>query len=77
MKRVRKAAIAAGLLLALAGCFGESAEQLMKTAEFEELQHNQEHARQLYERIVRDFPDSPEAKLAAERLAKPAPAAEP
>jgi TolA-binding protein len=70
MNRVRNAVLAAGLLLAVAGCLGESAEQLMKTADFEELQRNQEHARQLYERIVRDFPDSPEAKVAAERLSK-------
>lgn len=77
MKRARKAATVAGLLFALAGCLGESPEQLMKTAEFEELQRNQEHARQLYERIVRDFPDSPEAKVAAERLAKPEPPNEP
>jgi len=71
---LRKAVLAAGLLLACAGCPGESAEQLMKTADFEELQRNQEHAHQLYERIVREFPDSPEAKIAAERLAKPEPA---
>ena len=56
------------LLLGLAGCMGESAEQMMKTAQFEELQNNREHARQLYERIVRDHPKSAEATLAAERL---------
>jgi TolA-binding protein len=72
MSRYPKLVFAAALLLTLAGCPGESAEQLMKTAEFEELQRNQEHARQLYERIVREYPDSPEAKIAAERLAKPA-----
>ena len=73
MGRMRRAVSAAGLMLAIAGCFGESAEQLMKTAEFEELQRNHEHARELYQRIARDFPDSPEAKIAAERLAKPEP----
>ena len=71
MNRVRKAVIAVALAVAFTGCFGENAEQLMKTAEFEELQHNQEHARQLYQRIVTEFPNSPEAKVAAERLAKP------
>lgn len=60
------AAVALGV--ALSGCFGESAEQLMQTAEFEELQHNEEHARQLYERIIREYPASPEATKAAGRL---------
>jgi TolA-binding protein len=50
------------------GCWGESAEQMMKTAEFEELQRNHEHARQLYERIIKEHPESGEAKQAAERL---------
>ena len=64
----------ASALLALtlvSGCWGESAEQMMKTAEFEELQRNHEHARQLYARIIAEHPDSPEAKKAAERLAAP------
>jgi TolA-binding protein len=42
---------------------------MMRTAEFEELQRNPQHARQIYERVIEKFPDSPEAKKAAERLA--------
>lgn len=57
-------------VLALTGCFGESAEQILKTAKFEELQRNDEHARQLYEQLVRDFAGSPEAAQAAARLAE-------
>jgi hypothetical protein len=55
--------------LYLPGCFGESADQMMRTAEFEELQRNHEHARQIYERVIESFPGSPEAEKATERLA--------
>jgi hypothetical protein len=61
-------AVLAGLLL-LPGCWGESADQMMRTAEFEELQRNHEHARQIYERVIERFPGSPEARKAADRLA--------
>jgi TolA-binding protein len=66
-KRIFIAATAA-LSLGLAGCPGENAAQLLKTAEFEELQNNPEHARQLYEAIVKEHPDSKEANKARERL---------
>lgn len=61
---------AAALLLAalLAGC-GGGAGSLMETAEFEELQQNRTHARELYEQVLREYPDSPEAATARERLA--------
>lgn len=65
---MKKIAIAL-FLSALVGCFGESAEQMMNTAKFEEVQRNYEHARQLYQRILSQHPNSPEAKQAAERLA--------
>jgi len=51
----------------LMGC-GEEPQQLFETAQFEEQQHNQAHARELYERILRDHPDSPVARKAQERL---------
>ena len=53
-----------GILLAC----GEDPQQLFETAQFEEQQHNQAHARELYERIVRDHAKSPMAKKAEERL---------
>ena len=56
------------LALPLAGC-GDGAEEMFKTAQFEEVQNNREHARQLYDRILRDHPDSPFAAKARERLA--------
>jgi TolA-binding protein len=44
---------------------GESGES---TAQFEEKQMNKPHAMELYERIIRDHPDSEWAKKAKERL---------
>jgi hypothetical protein len=53
-----------GVLLAC----GEDPQQLFDTAQFEEQQHNQAHARELYERILRDHAESPVARKAQERL---------
>jgi hypothetical protein len=53
----------------LGGCRGNSAQQQFETAQFEELQQNREHARQLYAAIIRDAPDSEYAAKARERLA--------
>ena len=46
------------------------AQELFETAELEELQNNQDHARQLYQEIIRKFPDSEYAKNAEERLSR-------
>jgi len=54
------------LALPLAGC-GDGAEEMFETAQFEEVQNNKEHARKLYNRILRDHPDSPFAARARER----------
>lgn len=61
------AGLAAG---ALTACRGESPQQLLETAKFEELQFNEEHARTLYERILANHPSSPEADVARQRLAE-------
>lgn len=58
-----------GLFFGSAGC-GESPQQLFETAQFEELQNNQSHARELYEQIIRTHPNSDFAKKAALRLAE-------
>jgi len=58
-----------GLLFSLmVGCGGESPESLYDTAQFEEKQMNKAHATELYERIIRDHPDSEWAGKAKERL---------
>ena len=55
--------------LVLSACSDNRAQELFETAELEELQHNQDHARQLYEEIISKYPNSEYAKNAEERLA--------
>lgn len=55
-------------LLAASGCFGQDPNDLFATAQFEERQNNREHAVQLYEQIVRDYPQSDAAQRARQRL---------
>ena len=56
------------LMIGILMACGEDPQQLFDTAQFEEQQHNQAHARELYERILRDHADSPVAQKAQERL---------
>lgn len=72
MRRTRLAVICAAAL-ALLGC-SDKAQELFETAQFEEKQHNREHAQQLYEQIVTEYPGSEQAKKAKERLAQLDPA---
>ena len=67
MKRVA-AWMIPSLLLVLTACGPDQAAQLLETAQFEERQTNKAHARELYEEILRHFPDSPAAKTARTRL---------
>ncbi len=55
-------------VLGMVGC-GENPKQMFETAQFEELQNNHSHARELYEQIVQADPNSNLAKKAKERLA--------
>lgn len=57
----------------LSGCTGDKAKETFETAQFEERQNNQAHAKQLYEEIIKDYPDSEYAQKASERLAQLAP----
>jgi TolA-binding protein len=67
MKRV-VAWMIPSLLLVLTACGPDQAAQLLETAQFEERQTNRAHARELYEEILRHYPDSPAAKTARTRL---------
>lgn len=58
------------LSLAVGGCSGDKAKDLLETAELEERQMNLPHAKQLYEDVIRLYPSSREAQTARERLAK-------
>ena len=55
---------------ALSSCSGNKAAEMFDTAKFEELQNNKEHAIQLYEEIIKNYPDSEQAQKAKERLAE-------
>ncbi len=73
-KDMRRLLILVVLLLALgsAAC-GDGAKEMFDTAEFEELQNNKEHARQLYRRIIEQYPDSQFARKAQDRLGEMGP----
>ena len=49
-------------------CSGDRGRELFDTAKFEEVQNNREHARELYEEIVKKYPKSEYAQQAEERL---------
>ena len=68
MTRLRGSAWLCAALLALSGCEGNKADELLETAQFEERQNNRDHARQLYEDILRDYPKSEAARKAQDRL---------
>lgn len=54
----------------LPGCTGDKAAELYKTAGFEELQNNKEHALKLYQEIIKKYPDSEYAGKAEERISE-------
>lgn len=71
MRRVLVAVVVTmlfGLTLVLSACSSDSAKELFETAKFEELQNNKEHAKELYEEVVKKYPRSEYAKKAEERL---------
>lgn len=59
-----------GLMLLALGCGNTEAKskELYNTAQFEEQQRNFKHARQLYERILKEYPETETAKQAEIRL---------
>jgi outer membrane protein assembly factor BamD (BamD/ComL family) len=56
------------VMLAFSSCSGKRAGEIYETAQFEELQKNYVHARQLYEEILAKHPGSEYAAKASERL---------
>src|SRR5438046_1234728 len=68
-ERIRRGSIV-GLLsaavLALAACHENNGEML-ETARFEEMQHNYQHARDLYQRVLQNNPSELEAQRANQR----------
>lgn len=49
-------------------CSSNNAQGIFETAEFEELQNNREHAMQLYEEIIKKYPEGEYAAKAEARL---------
>ena len=66
--KTRSTLASLALALALAACQASGAEELLETAKLEEVQQNIPHARKLYQEIIDRHPDSPQAKVARERL---------
>ncbi len=60
--------IAIGMFITVQGCWGNNAQEMLDTAKFEELQQNRQHARELYQQILADYPNSAAAHEAAERM---------
>jgi len=56
------------LAVMFSACSGKKAEEMYKTAQFEELQKNAVHAKQLYQEIMERYPETEYAAKASERL---------
>ena len=57
-------------MFGLEGCSGNGGQDLFETAQFEERQNNHAHARELYQQIITEYPDSEYAQKAQDRLAQ-------
>lgn len=66
---MRKILLCLCLAALLTGC-GDKAKDLYETAQFEEKQFNKPHATKLYRQIVEQYPNSPYAGQAKNRLAE-------
>ena len=56
------------IAVAFSSCSGKKAEEMYETAQFEELQTNYKHAKELYREIIERYPESYYAKKASDRL---------
>ncbi|HZR46858.1 MAG TPA: hypothetical protein VFA47_09150 [Candidatus Manganitrophaceae bacterium] len=70
-RSVHRALLALSFFL-IGACSNPEAKskELFELAQFEEEQHNVQHARQLYEEVIKDFPASSFAPKARERLGR-------
>lgn len=62
------AVVIIAFVLGVAGCSDNRAKEKYETAQFEELQKNYVHAKQLYQEIIEKYPESDYAEQASERL---------
>lgn len=56
------------LTVMFSACSGQKAEEIYETAQFEELQKNTVHAKQLYQEIMEKYSGTEYAVKASERL---------
>lgn len=54
--------------LGIFGCSGETDKEMFETAQLEELQKNEDHAKQLYRKLIETYPESTYATEARDRL---------
>ena len=66
---MRRVCVACCLVALLAGC-ADKAKDLYDTAQLEEKQFNKPHATKLYRQIIEQYPNSPYASQAKNRLAE-------
>ena len=59
----------AAFIITIMGCSDQKSKTLYETGLFEEKQFNTDHARLLYEEIIKKYPDTPFAQKAKKRLA--------
>ena len=67
MTRFGRIGAALAVAALLHGC-GGGAQELLDTAQLEETQRNVPHARQLYEEVMRRYPNTPQSATARARL---------
>jgi outer membrane protein assembly factor BamD (BamD/ComL family) len=68
-KMKRLCLIALLLTVVLLACSDQKAQEWYDTAQLEELQNSPDRARELYQRIVDEYPDNSLSEKATERLA--------
>lgn len=68
MSKIPREYILVFFLFVLTACGQDQAMQMLETAQFEERQQNLVHAKQLYEDILRQYPESTAAPTARARL---------
>lgn len=69
MARFFALTVSLSVCLWLSGCPGDKSQEMLETAQFEERQNNQAHAKELYQEIIRLYPQTPAAQTARDRLA--------
>jgi TolA-binding protein len=55
-------------MVTLVACAADQASELFATAQFEERQHNEDHAKELYQELIHKYPASDFAAKAQARL---------